>query len=500
MRRSGVSGATSLEPLVPSADAMARAMEMLRAAHRITADLMQLRDLDATLHGVVTGVQLLGFGVAVMNVVRDDGTVEVTTVAGPDSVRETLLGVREPLEVWQRILDACQDWGALKFMPHELRLVDELNEWVVTEGETIEGIGPWFPDHGHESTRPWHPEDSLFAPMYDASGGLLAVLCVDVPLDGRRPGPLQREVLELFAAHARVAIESARLHEGAERAQRQLEREKEIFREAFDAAPTGMAMISRRTGEDGRLIRVNAALCRLLGRSAEDLATQRLADHVHTEDRHTRVEADADDGPVSEELRYVDASGSSVWVSQSRITVRDTAGCPQYDLVHVLDITASKSREHVLEHDAVHDTLSGLANRRGLYGRLATIVPRQPMAVLFIDLNEFKAVNDTWGHPRGDAVLVEVAQRIAACVRGGDLVARYGGDEFVVVCRDLSLQQARELAGRIELAVAAPMDETLEGRVSASIGLAHGRPACAEDAEALLVQADQEMLALKTSR
>jgi diguanylate cyclase (GGDEF)-like protein len=187
-------------------------------------------------------------------------------------------------------------------------------------------------------------------------------------------------------------------------------------------------------------------------------------------------------------------------VSQSRITVRDTAGHPQYDLVHVLDITASKSREHVLEHDALHDTLSGLANRRGLYSRLTAVVPRQPMAVLFIDLNEFKTVNDTWGHPRGDAVLVEVAQRIAACVRGGDLVARYGGDEFVVVCRDVSVQQARELAGRIELAVAAPMDQTLEGRVSASIGLAHGRPVSAEDAETLLVQADQEMLALKTSR
>lgn len=481
---------------------MARAMELLRAAHRITADLMLLRDLDATLRGVVAGAQMLGFGVAVMNVVRDDGTVEVTTVAGPPSVRDTLLGVHEPLEVWQRVLSACEDWGALKFMPHGVRAVEDMSEWVVSEGETIEGIGPWFPDLGRESSLPWHPEDSLFAPMYDASGRLLAVLCVDVPLDGRQPGPLQREVLELFAAHARVAIESARLHEGAERAQRQLEREKEIFREAFDAAPTGMAMTSRRPGQEGRLVRVNGALCRLLNRPAEELAAQRLADHVHPEDRR-RLGQDpcAADGPVTEELRYLDSTGSTIWVSQSRITVRDTSGAPQYDLVHVLDITASKSREHILEHDALHDTLCGLANRRGLYTQLAAAEPHHSMAVLFCDLNEFKVINDTWGHSRGDAVLVEVARRIAGCVRSGDLVARYGGDEFVVVCRDVSLEQARDLASRIEEAVAARMDGELDGlQTSTSTGLAFGWPASADDVESLLVRADQQMLAAKPSR
>jgi diguanylate cyclase (GGDEF)-like protein len=249
-------------------------------------------------------------------------------------------------------------------------------------------------------------------------------------------------------------------------------------------------------------VRVHGALCLLRIRPAEVLADQRLADHVHPEDRR-RLGQDpcAADGPVTEELRYLDSTGSTIWVSQSRITVRDTSGAPQYDLVHVLDITASKSREHILEHDALHDTLCGLANRRGLYTQLAAADPHHSMAVLFCDLNEFKVINDTWGHSRGDAVLVEVARRIAGCVRSGDLVARYGGDEFVVVCRDVSLEQARDLASRIEEAVAARMDGELDGlQTSTSTGLAFGWPASADDVESLLVRADQKMLAAKPSR
>jgi diguanylate cyclase (GGDEF)-like protein/PAS domain S-box-containing protein len=480
---------------------MARAVAMMQAAHRITADLMQLRDLDATLSAVVHGALSLGFGVAVMNVVQDDGTVEVTTVAGPDSVREALLGVHEPLMLWHRLLDACEDWGALRFMPHDVRIVDEMNEWVVTEGEPIQGVGPWFPDPSRSRSEPWHPEDSLFAPMYDADGVLLAILCVDVPLDGRRPGPLQRQLLELFASHARVAIENVRLHQAAEQSRAQLEREKETFREAFDAAPTGMAMTSRRPGLEGRVIRANESLARLLGRSQAQLCGGTLTEHVHPADRTRRHAGPADRTVTTEELRYIDAAGTTLWVSQSSIMVRDASGTPQYDLVNMLDITASKSREHTLEHDAQHDTLCGLANRRGLHAHLARASVDQSMGIVFCDLNDFKVVNDTWGHARGDAVLVEVARRIDECVRAEDLVARFGGDEFVVVCRDITLMQAQDLARRIEHAVATPMTGDLTGlNITTSTGIAFGWPASAEDAQALLLQADQRMLATKTSR
>ncbi|HET8615481.1 MAG TPA: diguanylate cyclase [Actinomycetales bacterium] len=488
-------------PAPPADDAMARAVGMMQAAHRITTDLMQLRDLDAALDAVVHGALSLGFGVAVMNVVQDDGTVAVTTVAGPDSVRETLLGVREPLALWQRLLDACEDWGALRFMPHDVRIVDEMNEWVVTEGEPIHGLGPWFPDPSRSRIEPWHPEDSLFAPMYDADGALLAVLCVDVPLDGRRPGPLQRQLLELFTSHARVALENVRLHQAAEQSRAQLEREKETFREAFDASPTGMAMTSRRPGLEGRVIRANASLARMLGRTQEELCGGTLTEHVHRADLRGGQPAWADRAVTTTELRYLDAQGTTFWVSQSSITVRDANGTPQYDLVNMMDITASKSREHTLEHDAQHDTLSGVANRRGLHAHLAEPSADESMAIVFCDLNEFKSVNDRWGHARGDAVLVEVARRIDGCVRGRDLVARFGGDEFVVVCRDITLTQAHDLARRIEHAVAAPMTGDLAGlRITTSTGIAFGWPRSVDDAQDLLLQADQRMLSTKTSR
>lgn len=477
---------------------MARAVGMMQAAHRITADLMQLRDLGATLDAVVHGARALGFGVAVMNVVHDD-TVEVTTVAGPDTARERLLGVHEPLAVWNRLLDACEDWGALRFMPHGVRVVEEMSEWVVEEGEPIQGVGPWFPDPSGPNSEAWHPEDSLFAPMYGADGSLLAVLCVDVPLDGRRPGPLQRQLLELFASHARVAIENVQLHEAAEQSRVELEREKETFREAFDAAPTGMVMTSRRPGQEGRVLRANEALARLLGRSQAEMCNGTLAEHLHPADRDRAGPADRT--VTTAELRYVDAGGTTIWVTQSSIMVPDAKGTPEYDLVHVLDITASKSREHTLQHDAQHDTLCGLANRRGLHAHLAQASADESMAIVFCDLNEFKAVNDTWGHARGDAVLVEVARRIDACVRAGDLVARFGGDEFVVVCRDLALTQAHDLARRIENAVAAPMTTDLNGlRITASTGIAFGWPGSAEEAQALLLEADERMLTMKTTR
>jgi diguanylate cyclase (GGDEF)-like protein/PAS domain S-box-containing protein len=337
--------------------------------------------------------------------------------------------------------------------------------------------------------------------MYDADGELLAVLCVDVPLDGRRPGPLQRQLLQLFASHARVAIENVQLHQAAEHSRAQLEREKETFRVAFDAAPTGMAMTSRRPGLEGRVIRANDSLARLLGRSQAELCGGTLTEHVHPADRTSGHDGPADRTVTRAELRYVDAHGGTVWVSQSTIMVRDASGAPQYDLVHVLDITASKSREHTLEHAAQHDTLCGLANRRGLHAHLAQASADQSMAIVFCDLNEFKAVNDTWGHAQGDAVLVEVARRIDGCVRAGDLVARFGGDEFVVVCRDITLSQAHDLAGRIEQAVAAPMTGDLTGlSITTSTGIAFGWPRSADDAQALLRQADQRMLSTKTSR
>jgi diguanylate cyclase (GGDEF)-like protein len=151
-----------------------------------------------------------------------------------------------------------------------------------------------------------------------------------------------------------------------------------------------------------------------------------------------------------------------------------------------------------LWHEARHDQLTQLANRTLLYERIdaaATGPGPEQAALLLLDLNRFKAVNDTLGHHVGDALLVHVASRLRAGVRGGDTVARLGGDEFVVLMPGASRDDAQALAQRLHEAFAGGV--TIEGRhldVGASIGIATGR---LEDGDTLLREADADMYRAK---
>jgi diguanylate cyclase (GGDEF)-like protein len=153
-----------------------------------------------------------------------------------------------------------------------------------------------------------------------------------------------------------------------------------------------------------------------------------------------------------------------------------------------------------LTYLADHDDLTGLVNRRVLNERLARdFRPRDDLAVLYLDLDGFKAVNDEHGHAAGDAVLVEVARRIRAEVRDGDLAARLGGDEFAVLCQDLDPACAGEMAERLRRAVSEPI--LIDGamlHVGASIGVATGA-GCAHGDD-LLTRADGAMFEIKRER
>jgi diguanylate cyclase (GGDEF)-like protein/PAS domain S-box-containing protein len=148
--------------------------------------------------------------------------------------------------------------------------------------------------------------------------------------------------------------------------------------------------------------------------------------------------------------------------------------------------------EERMRHDALHDPLTGLANRTLLRDRLEHALARSARevlstGVLFVDLDEFKAVNDYFGHATGDAVLTEVATRLRAAVRPADTVARVGGDEFVVVCEDVDEEAALALGHRLEEAVRRPIVlGGTEHELTASIGIALGR----EDPDAVMAAAD----------
>lgn len=158
-----------------------------------------------------------------------------------------------------------------------------------------------------------------------------------------------------------------------------------------------------------------------------------------------------------------------------------------------------------LQHLAMHDKLTGLANRELLQHRLVQVLaaaPRngRPVALIFLDLDGFKAINDQLGHAVGDAVLVQVAQRLNAAVRAGDVIARFGGDEFVVVCEDADRDAVAVVAERIRLAVRSPLDRVPSSfSLTASIGIAQHCPSGgpAPGADAVVFAADTAMYVSK---
>jgi diguanylate cyclase (GGDEF)-like protein len=169
------------------------------------------------------------------------------------------------------------------------------------------------------------------------------------------------------------------------------------------------------------------------------------------------------------------------------------------------DVTAQKQLEAQLQHNALHDGLTGLANRALFTDRLEHALARTdraaaPVAVLFVDLDDFKAVNDGSGHTAGDALLTAVAARLRQVLRPGDTIARLGGDEFAVLIEDAATGDAEAAAERLLSALAAPFDTAVEPadrlRISASIGIAVGA-AGQQDATELLRSADVAMYAAK---
>jgi diguanylate cyclase (GGDEF)-like protein/PAS domain S-box-containing protein len=282
-----------------------------------------------------------------------------------------------------------------------------------------------------------------------------------------------------------------------------LRQARQRFRGAFEDAPIGMAV----HGRDGALLQVNAQLCRLLGRDEEKLLTLGLDDLVHPDDRR---ESHAERGQViagsisvgRRETRLLHADGRIVGVMLSSSIVRRDD--EQVELVvHIEDISERKALEARLTHQALHDGLTHLPNRALFLDRLEIALRRgerdgSPVSVLFLDVDHFKAINDARGHEVGDGVLTAMAKRLAALVRPGDTAARFGGDEFTILCEGADASEARLVAERIAEAIEAPitLPNQSDIRLRASIGIATA-VSSAMTAEMLLRDADMAMYAAK---
>ncbi len=276
---------------------------------------------------------------------------------------------------------------------------------------------------------------------------------------------------------------------------------------AFGQAPIGMAIIDL----EGVWLRVNGALCALLGYPEEILLTKRLQDITHPDDlevdrRHIRRLLAGKIQDYRLEKRYVRANGSVIWVLLAVGLIRDAGGVPTSFVVHVQDVSERKREGERLLRLADHDALTGLYNRR----RLEEEAQRQILmiqryggmsALLAVDLDHFKLVNDTHGHSAGDAVLRAVASALRRASRKTDIVARIGGDEFAVVLLSVGEAEAERIARQVEERIGRQVVRLGATRVStqASVGVAMVTPESRSYTD-VMAHADAAMYARKAAR
>lgn len=373
----------------------------LRQLHQVMADMNTARSLADTLQTVANGVvTALGYELACVNLVRPDGDLVVAAFSGNQAAESLITGRVGSRESWERRLSMGENWGDLVFIPHTEGWVlddDDVPQWYT------DGPAPRFEDE-------WHPSDRLFAPMYTPGvqggqcGELIGVLSVDRPRNGRRPGAWGREALQMYAFQAAIAISNARLRSNMQRALVRLEREQqalraseESFRQAFEYAPSGMAIAEMGGDQHGRILRTNDALCRLLGRPASAMRRYSFSDLVHPEDIGTLLRTSAEGGRA--ELRLGRRDGTYLWVSLRNSVVADAADGPRFLLTHVEDIEERKRRELQLAHRASHDSLTGLPNSAELRSRLSSRLCQQRST----HTAALESIDSAFGHPAFDA-------------------------------------------------------------------------------------------------
>jgi diguanylate cyclase (GGDEF)-like protein/PAS domain S-box-containing protein len=289
-------------------------------------------------------------------------------------------------------------------------------------------------------------------------------------------------------------------------AARELRDAEERFRNAFDQAPIGKALVAL----DGRFTRVNAALGRILGCDEQNLLGISFQSLTHPDDLDAdlkQVHRLVTHQSEAYELRkrYRHAAGHYIWALLSVSLVRDEGGEPHYFVAQIQDISEQVLAAERLTDQTLHDPLTGLANRVLFADRLAHAVERsrrsrERIAVLFIDLDRFKSVNDSLGHAAGDELLRQAAERMRRAVRPADTIARLGGDEFTVLCEDLgAINDAGWVADRLSDTLERPFDLFgAEMSIGVSIGIA---VADAHDsAETVLAKADAAMYRAKNDR
>ncbi|HDZ09658.1 sensor domain-containing diguanylate cyclase [Pseudohongiella sp.] len=279
------------------------------------------------------------------------------------------------------------------------------------------------------------------------------------------------------------------------------------FRGAFESAAVGMALV----GLAGEWLEVNQAILDMLQYDEDELLKLTFQDITHPDDleldlQHLEALTAGKIPSYQMEKRYFCKDGSIIWIVLSASMVRDGNGEPLHYIAQIENITERKELQRRVIYQASHDDLTGLPNRRLLQERLAQTLAlsrrhKRSFALMFIDVDHFKHVNDAYGHDVGDELLKWIAEKLSAVVRTSDTLARQGGDEFVLLLSEISApEDATLVARKVFNAMRDEFDTgVVQLKVSLSVGIAIFDPHHPDSAEDLLRKADVALYQVKRS-
>ncbi|MEK6663055.1 MAG: EAL domain-containing protein [Pseudomonadota bacterium] len=337
-------------------------------------------------------------------------------------------------------------------------------------------------------------------PFIIVSGTIGEELAVSAMKAGASDYVLKGNLARLLPAIEREVADAA----VRRRAEHEAKESEERFRATFSQAAVGIAQVA----PDGRWLRVNQRLCDIVGYSEAELLGKTFQDITYPDDLDTDLEyvrqmLAGEIRTFTMEKRYIRKDGALVWINLTVSLVRAADGSPKYFISVIEDISRRKVTEAQLMHLATHDHLTHLPNRSLLQDRITQAIAHaeraeRQMAVLFLDLDRFKNINDSLGHDVGDKLIIVLAERLRGIVRSGDTVARVGGDEFVIVITELQYEtQAENVARKVLEVLAEP--EVVDGTelfLNGSIGISL-YPRDGRDCHTLLKNADAAMYRAK---
>ena len=513
------------------------AIDRLRGLLDVAAAVRTGGELRSVLEAVADAIAgPLGYGAVVINLYRqawDD--LEVVVVLGNQESQELLMGQTSGMEDWAGLLSERFLRDGAYFVPAGQYDWDE--DPVRTYTPVLEVSDD--PDA-------WHPDDALMVPLRSAEGALLGIVSVDEPVTGRRPTPVELELLSTVVANAAVAVEQAQTAELGRRHRAAVEHllavsaqltERRTEEEVLDAVcwgvreALGFHKVVAFLADDGKLVPL----------SGVGFTPERAAEfpHVPVEAveplldpervRHGCVVMERDEalaitptlggvyssvcngrGPLAWNHHWVvvplyDSAGrvdGMIWVDDPKDRLLPSAEALQALRVfanQAMGAIESARRLEQLEHLAAHDPLTGLRNRRGfelaIDRHLDELGPGGELSLLVIDLDHFKRINDSLGHDAGDDVLRRFAEVLRAAARDADVPTRLGGEEFALVLPGAGEAAALAAAEHVRLLVRGEF-ATFGCPVSVSVGVASRGPE-ARDAGELMRAANRALYAAK---